>query len=171
MAEELSPPDLAHLEKRIAEAALDGDLAHGSQITVEEFRMALDEIYRLRGIDPPAPEHSEEEMAIEHLSVIHSMDLMRLLREIDPITLALALYQADSALQRFILRHLPTNRQDDLEEELQILHLRRVLRSDVLAAQREVIRLARKLDATGEIKLAPQERASWSHRAPEIVSS
>ncbi|MGC8465017.1 MAG: FliG C-terminal domain-containing protein, partial [Acidimicrobiales bacterium] len=104
-------------------------------------------------IDPELADRVRSQMFVfEDVMALDDRTLQRILRQIVPKDLAVALKGVDNDMRDIVLRNLSERAALDLVDEIDTLGPVRV--STVEAAQAAVVRVVRELEAAGEITLA-----------------
>jgi flagellar motor switch protein FliG len=93
--------------------------------------------------------------SFEDLAALDTWSLQRLLRDIEPRTLALALKPMDDEFRAALLKGLSKRAAESLIEEISFLAGAR--RTEIAAAQKQLAQLAQKLGEAGEIDLVAEE--------------
>lgn len=107
---------------------------------------------QLNGIDEELGARIQDQMFVfEALMEVNDRGIQTLLREISSDTLSLALKGADSALQEKIFRNMSRRASQMLSEDMEARGPVRI--SDVEAAQKEILGVAKRLAEAGDIML------------------
>ena len=106
--------------------------------------------------DPELAEEIRNEMFVfDDVVSLDDRTLQRVLRNVVPKDLAVALKGVDEAIRTKFLRNMSERAAEDLSEEIELLGPTRL--SQVEQAQQAVVKVVRELEATGEIVLARGE--------------
>jgi len=107
----------------------------------------------LEEIDPELAEKIRNEMFVfDDVVSLDDRTLQRVLRNVIPKDLAVALKGVDTTIRDKFLRNVSERAAEDLADEIELLGPTR--QSQVEAAQQTVVKVVRELDAAGEIVLA-----------------
>jgi flagellar motor switch protein FliG len=112
---------------------------------------------RLSQADPQSAQEIENLMFVfEDLATVDNRSIQKILREVDNQSLALALKAASDAIKNKVFSNLSKRAVASMQEELEMLGPKPI--SEVEAAQRELLEVARRLDEAGEITLRQSDQ-------------
>ena len=104
-------------------------------------------------VDPELADRIRSQMFVfEDVMMLDDRTLQRVLRQISPKDLAVALKGVSTSMRDKVMRNLSERASADLAEEIEVLGPLRV--STVEAAQASVVKVVRELESAGEIVLA-----------------
>ena len=107
--------------------------------------------------EPDTAQEIENMMFVfEDLSQIDDRAMQRVLREVDNQTLSLSLKSASEEMKKKVFDNLSKRAAESMAEEMEMMGPKPV--SEVEAAQREILEIARRLDEAGEIALRQGEQ-------------
>lgn len=109
----------------------------------------------LGSLESTSPDLAEEVRSLmfvfEDIVVLDDRSMQEVLRQIDPVRLALALKGVSGEVHEKIMRNLSERARESLAEEIDLLGPARV--RDVEAAQSEIVRQIRRLEESGAIQI------------------
>jgi flagellar motor switch protein FliG len=166
--ESLQPAAMQDLNDVLAQLLSGGERTANS--TLDGVQAAAEILHRMgpleaavsahiRGVDAQLAQHIEDRMFVfDDLLDLDDRDVQRLLHEVKSDTLLVALKGAGDALQDKIFRNLSQRAAEMLREDLEARGAVRL--SEVEAAQREILRIGRRLAGEGVVALAGRAGAS-----------
>ncbi len=133
-------------------SALGGVKTAASMLNFVDSAVESDIIDSIKDVDPDLAQRIEDLMFVfDNLVDIDDRSLQSLLREINSETLVVALKGADEALKEKIFKNMSKRAAEMLRDDLEVRGPVRV--SEVEAAQKEILAVARRLSDAGEIIL------------------
>ena len=137
----------------VGSSAIGGTKTAASILNLMEGSLASQVMSRIKEYDSELGQQIEELMFVfDNLVDVDDRSIQSLLREVPSQSLTLALKGADDAVKEKIFRNMSKRASEMLREDLEVMGPVRL--SEVEAAQKEVLSIARRMAETGDLVLA-----------------
>jgi flagellar motor switch protein FliG len=137
----------------VGSSAIGGTKTAASILNLMEGSLASQVMSRIKEYDSELGQQIEELMFVfDNLVDVDDRSIQSLLREVPSQSLTLALKGADDGVKEKIFRNMSKRASEMLREDLEVMGPVRL--SEVEAAQKEVLSIARRMAETGDLVLA-----------------